>query len=52
MPTTWDALAAAWSGARDVFKTDRAKTGDPAAVAKQIGVPALPPSYLAFVRRF
>jgi hypothetical protein len=52
LPTTWDALAAAWSGARAIFDADDATAADPAAVAKELGVAALPPSYLEFVRRF
>jgi hypothetical protein len=52
-PTTWDALAAAWSGARQIdgLVEERA-SGAPADVAKQLGIPALPPSYLEYLRRF
>jgi predicted DNA-binding WGR domain protein len=51
-PTTWDALAAAWAGAREFYSAEKAKARDRAAVAGQLGIPALPPSYLEFMRRF
>jgi predicted DNA-binding WGR domain protein len=52
-PTTWDAIVAAWSGGREIHgQAAYAKSADHAAVARKLGVAALPPSYLEYVRRF
>jgi hypothetical protein len=52
-PTTWKAIAAAWSGALEIFGlAKQAKAAEPATVAKNLGIAALPPSYLEFISRF
>ena len=50
-PTSWEAIAKAWASARSNPDGETAPR-DPAAVAKALGVPRLPPSYLTFIERF
>jgi predicted DNA-binding WGR domain protein len=49
-PTTWDAIAKAWSAARP--KGNRRSSGDAKAVAKTLRIARLPPSYLEYLTRF
>jgi hypothetical protein len=50
---TWDTLAEAWAGAREIHGMAKLLRGsDPAATAKKLAVAALPPSYLEFLERF
>jgi hypothetical protein len=49
---TWDGLASDWAGARALHGLAKDLKADPVAVAKKLGVSALPPSYLEYVKRF
>jgi hypothetical protein len=53
-PTTSAALARAWSAAQPIPPQEgfEEPSPDPAAVAQELGLPRLPPSYLEYIHRF
>ena len=51
-PTSWQAIAKAWAGARTMIECDRTSAREAKAVAEALGIARLPPSYLAYLHRF
>jgi len=51
-PTSWQAIAKAWAGARIMLKGKRTSPREAKAVATALGIARLPPSYLIYIDRF
>jgi predicted DNA-binding WGR domain protein len=51
-PTSWQAIAKAWAGARTMLERERTGARQAKAVAAALGIARLPPSYLIYIDRF